>query len=356
MLEALQREARPEGHAGRARHLQRHHQGRGADGHAQPAPDRPGAGRRLSGPPRPRLSRRLHPVAGALAQAARSALRRPRAVGGAAPRLRPRARDRDLQAAGILVARSRRSPPRTAACSTPASSAPTARRSRASTSATGEDAEAFKRDLELATFSVANIEAKPAKRHPYPPFTTSTLQQEASRKLGLAPAQTMRIAQRLYEGVDIGGETVGLITYMRTDGVDMAPEAVQAARRVIGKEYGDRYVPGAPRKYTTKAKNAQEAHEAIRPTDMSRLPEVRREVPRARAGPPLRADLDPHHREPDGIGRARAHHRRHRGPGRPAQARPARHRPGRQVRRLPHALQREQGRRGGRGRGPPAAR
>ncbi|MET0744687.1 MAG: type I DNA topoisomerase [Microvirga sp.] len=136
----------------------------------------------------------------------------------------------------------------------------------------GEDAEAFKRDLELATFSVVTVESKPAKRHPAPPFTTSTLQQEASRKLGLAPAQTMRVAQRLYEGVDIGGETVGLITYMRTDGVDMAPEAVQAARRVIGKEYGDRYVPGAPRKYTAKAKNAQEAHEAIRPTDMGRLP------------------------------------------------------------------------------------
>ncbi|MBM6594183.1 type I DNA topoisomerase [Microvirga pudoricolor] len=136
----------------------------------------------------------------------------------------------------------------------------------------GEEAEAFKRDLELATFTVTSVEAKPAKRHPAPPFTTSTLQQEASRKLGLAPAQTMRVAQRLYEGVDIGGETVGLITYMRTDGVDMAPEAIQAARRVIGKEYGDRYVPGAPRKYTAKAKNAQEAHEAVRPTDMSRLP------------------------------------------------------------------------------------
>ena len=76
----------------------------------------------------------------------------------------------------------------------------------------GEEAEAFKRDLELATFTVANVESKPAKRHPAPPFMTSTLQQEASRKLGLAPAQTMRIAQRLYEGVDIGGETVGLIT------------------------------------------------------------------------------------------------------------------------------------------------
>jgi DNA topoisomerase-1 len=143
----------------------------------------------------------------------------------------------------------------------------------------GDEAEAFKRDLELATFQVANVEAKPAKRHPYPPFMTSTLQQEASRKLGLAPAQTMRLAQRLYEGVDIGGETVGLITYMRTDGVDMAPEAIQAARHVIAKEYGDRYLPGAPRKYSTKAKNAQEAHEAIRPTEMSRLPsQVRRHL------------------------------------------------------------------------------
>jgi DNA topoisomerase-1 len=137
---------------------------------------------------------------------------------------------------------------------------------------TGEAAEAFKRDLELATFTVANIESKPAKRHPHPPFTTSTLQQEASRKLGFAPAQTMRVAQRLYEGVTISGETVGLITYMRTDGVDMAPEAIQETRRLIGQQFGDRYVPGAPRRYSTKAKNAQEAHEAIRPTDMSRLP------------------------------------------------------------------------------------
>ena len=137
---------------------------------------------------------------------------------------------------------------------------------------TGAEAEAFKAALDKAVISVASVEAKPARRHPYPPFTTSTLQQEASRKLGLAPAQTMRIAQRLYEGVDIGGETAGLITYMRTDGVDMAPEAIAAARSVIGKEFGDRYVPGVPRKYTVKAKNAQEAHEAVRPTEMSRLP------------------------------------------------------------------------------------
>ena len=137
---------------------------------------------------------------------------------------------------------------------------------------TGKEAEAFKATLEGARFSVDTVESKPARRNPAPPFTTSTLQQEASRKLGLAPAITMRIAQRLYEGTDIGGETVGLITYMRTDGVDMAGEAIGAARAVIGKEFGAKYVPGVPRKYTVKAKNAQEAHEAIRPTDLSRLP------------------------------------------------------------------------------------
>jgi len=119
---------------------------------------------------------------------------------------------------------------------------------------------------------VASVESKPVKRHPPPPFTTSTLQQEASRKLGFAPAHTMRVAQRLYEGVDIGGETVGLITYMRTDGVQIADEAIVATRRVIEADYGARYVPSAPRRYETKAKNAQEAHEAIRPTDLSRRP------------------------------------------------------------------------------------
>jgi DNA topoisomerase-1 len=136
----------------------------------------------------------------------------------------------------------------------------------------GPEAEAFKVALDTAKFKVANIEAKPAKRHPYAPFTTSTLQQEASRKLGFAPARTMQLAQRLYEGADIDGETVGLITYMRTDGVDLAPEAISSARSVIGREFGEAYVPKVPRKYTVKAKNAQEAHEAIRPTDLTRLP------------------------------------------------------------------------------------
>jgi DNA topoisomerase I len=136
----------------------------------------------------------------------------------------------------------------------------------------GAEAEAFKQALETATFTVDSVEAKPVKRHPQPPFTTSTLQQEASRKLGFAPAHTMRVAQRLYEGIDISGETVGLITYMRTDGVQIADEAVTAVRRVIEADYGAKYVPGAPRRYETKAKNAQEAHEAIRPTDLACRP------------------------------------------------------------------------------------
>ena len=136
----------------------------------------------------------------------------------------------------------------------------------------GAEAQAFKQALETAAFSVASVDAKPVKRHPQPPFTTSTLQQEASRKLGFAPAHTMRVAQRLYEGVDIGGETVGLITYMRTDGVQIADEAIAATRRVVEADYGARYVPSSPRRYETKAKNAQEAHEAIRPTDLSRRP------------------------------------------------------------------------------------
>jgi DNA topoisomerase-1 len=136
----------------------------------------------------------------------------------------------------------------------------------------GKEAEDFKQALQKAAFKVALVESKPSKRNPYPPFTTSTLQQEASRKLGYAPAHTMRLAQRLYEGIEIDGEAVGLITYMRTDGVDLAEEAIAAIRQVVGAEYGARYVPDAPRRYQTKQKNAQEAHEAIRPTDVSRHP------------------------------------------------------------------------------------
>jgi DNA topoisomerase-1 len=136
----------------------------------------------------------------------------------------------------------------------------------------GAEAEDFKKAIEAANFTVSTVEAKPARRNPQAPFTTSTLQQEASRKLGFAPAITMRIAQRLYEGVNIGGETTGLITYMRTDGVQIAGEAITQARQVIGENYGKAYVPEQARQYQTKAKNAQEAHEAIRPTDLSRRP------------------------------------------------------------------------------------
>jgi DNA topoisomerase I len=132
---------------------------------------------------------------------------------------------------------------------------------------------AAKRAVESASFTVSAVEAKPGKRNPPPPFTTSTLQQEAARKLGFNAQRTMRTAQGLYEGMDIGGETTGLITYMRTDGIDMAPEAIQDARRSVGAQFGENYVPSSPRLYKTKAKNAQEAHEAIRPTAFSRSPD-----------------------------------------------------------------------------------
>jgi DNA topoisomerase-1 len=148
----------------------------------------------------------------------------------------------------------------------------------------GVQATDLKNALEGAKFTVASVEAKPARRNPPPPFTTSTMQQEASRKLGFAPAIAMRLAQRLYEGVEIDGETTGLITYMRTDGIDLAPEAITDLRTMIGKNFGKEYVPGSPRTYQNKSKNAQEAHEAVRPTSASRTPaEVAKYVDRDQA-------------------------------------------------------------------------
>ncbi len=138
---------------------------------------------------------------------------------------------------------------------------------------TAERADQAKKEIERRAFSVASIDRRQVRRNPPPPFITSTLQQEASRKLGVGAATAMRIAQKLYEGVDIGGETVGLITYMRTDGVQLGPEAIGQTRRLIETKYGQSYVPAQPRVYTSKAKNAQEAHEAIRPTDLFRLPQ-----------------------------------------------------------------------------------
>jgi DNA topoisomerase-1 len=126
--------------------------------------------------------------------------------------------------------------------------------------------------LRASGFTVAEIDSRQVRRNPFPPFTTSTLQQEASRKLGLSANRTMQIAQRLYEGIELAGETVGLITYMRTDGVAISAEAIAAARQLIGGEFGAHYLPDAPRVYRSPAKNAQEAHEAIRPTDLTRKP------------------------------------------------------------------------------------
>ena len=120
--------------------------------------------------------------------------------------------------------------------------------------------------------AVTQIETKRVKRNPQPPFTTSTLQQESSRKLGFSASRTMQIAQKLYEGINIGSETTGLITYMRTDGVQLGNEAIAAIRSDIGDRFGVRYVPDKPRVYKTKAANAQEAHEAIRPTAIARDP------------------------------------------------------------------------------------
>ncbi|MFN4159972.1 MAG: type I DNA topoisomerase [Gemmobacter sp.] len=133
---------------------------------------------------------------------------------------------------------------------------------------TGEAAELAVQAITSRTLSVRSVEAKPASRNPWPPFMTSTLQQEASRKLGMGAKQCMNAAQRLYEA--------GHITYMRTDGIDMAPEAVMAARDEIKRRFGDKYVPDSPRMYKNKAKNAQEAHECIRPTDMAAAPDTLR--------------------------------------------------------------------------------
>ncbi|WP_428393317.1 type I DNA topoisomerase [Lichenicoccus sp.] len=134
-------------------------------------------------------------------------------------------------------------------------------------------AHAAKAAVEASVFSVASVERRRVKRNPPPPFTTSTLQQEASRKLGMGAQATMRAAQQLYEGIELDGETTGLITYMRTDGVQMAREAVDAIRTHIHSAIGVDYLPAHPREYSTKAKNAQEAHEAVRPTDVARRPE-----------------------------------------------------------------------------------
>ena len=128
--------------------------------------------------------------------------------------------------------------------------------------------------IEAEGLQVSDIQTKRIRENPKPPFTTSTLQQEASRKLGFSASRTMQIAQRLYEGINIGSETTGLITYMRTDGVQLGKEAIASVRQEIGQRFGNRYLPDTPRAYRTAAANAQEAHEAIRPTEVSRSPDA----------------------------------------------------------------------------------
>lgn len=141
-----------------------------------------------------------------------------------------------------------------------------------------EEADKAVARIKNKALSVQKVEKKQVRRNPYAPFITSSLQIEASRKLRISASQTMRLAQKLYEGVDIDGETVGLITYMRTDGTTLSEDAVKQSRDLIKKNYGDKYLPDQPRLYKSKAKNAQEAHEAIRPTDLSRTPDQVRKV------------------------------------------------------------------------------
>jgi DNA topoisomerase-1 len=140
--------------------------------------------------------------------------------------------------------------------------------------ATEADARRAVAAIEARAFQVESLEKKQVQRHPAPPFATAGLQQEAARKLGFSAERTMRTAQRLFEGVNLDGDTVGLITYMRTDSVQLSGEALAACRRQIAQVYGDRYLPEKPRTYKTRTKNAQEAHEAIRPTDIGRAPQA----------------------------------------------------------------------------------
>jgi DNA topoisomerase-1 len=136
-----------------------------------------------------------------------------------------------------------------------------------------KQASSLKEALQNQKFSVASVETKRVKRNPAPAFITSTIQQESSRKLGFSAKKTMQLAQNLYEGIKIGGETVALITYMRTDSVNLSREAMEKIRELIAEKYGKVFLPEKPRFYQTKVKNAQEAHEAIRPVDVSITPE-----------------------------------------------------------------------------------
>jgi len=140
----------------------------------------------------------------------------------------------------------------------------------------GVNAKVMAHRVENAAFSVSDIQKKQVKQQPSPPFITTTLQMDASRKLGFTARKTMQVAQKLYEGIEVDGEPVGLITYMRTDSLSLSEDAIAEMREHIGAKYGNNYLPAKPRRFKTKSKNAQEAHEAIRPTAITRTPEAMR--------------------------------------------------------------------------------
>ena len=166
-----------------------------------------------------------------------------------------------------------------------------------------DDAHAARAALKQAArghLTVSEVGSKERKRRPAAPFTTSTLQQEAARKLGFTTSRTMKVAQGLYEGVALGDEgNVGLITYMRTDSTMLGEDAVAELRQVIARDFGDKALPDAPQVYKTKSKNAQEAHEAIRPTSALRTPKSIGRVPQRRPAQAVRVDLEAHRRLPD---------------------------------------------------------
>ncbi len=215
-------------------------------------------------------------------------------------------------------------------------------------------AHAYRDAIEGQPFRVESIEAKEHKRNPAPPFTTSSLQQEASRKLGLSPRQTMQIAQRLYEGIDIGGETVGLITYMRTDGVQIVPEAIAHARGQIETQFGKRVRAECAAHLQDEG---EERAGSARGDPADRFPPPSRQAEgfERGGGAALQADLAARGCEPDGERGHRAHHGGNRGAGpRWPAIRRARHRLGRDVRWLPQALRGRPRRRGGRRGQPPS--
>ena len=142
----------------------------------------------------------------------------------------------------------------------------------------GVNAKLMARRVEKGNFTVADVQKKQSKQQPSPPFITTTLQMDASRKLGFTARKTMQVAQKLYEGIEVDGEPVGLISYMRTDSISLSEEAIADIREFVGEKYGSTYLPAQPRRFKTKSKNAQEAHEAIRPTAIGRTPDSLRNV------------------------------------------------------------------------------